>query len=808
MRFLSWPLVPGFLLALPVVSAAQPIIYVPATYLTLQAAINSIDTAPEDGTIIEMANGTYDYGTFVSISNKPYRFAIRAAAGATVTLSGGGSHDILRFQNTNLTTGRPVVFERLIFANGFSSIDGVAGAVLMSHAEATFVSCTFLNNVANPANQGGAGVYLSGSRAHFVDALFSGNTSKNWGAALALVSTSSYGATAFIHNSRFLNNRVNLPNHLPNSSGGAIFATDAGAAFPAALRITNTRFEGNQAGYVGGAIYTLGFWTSPESVPKVDLICTNCTFVNNTAARDPSVAFPVPAIGGAVHVEDQSTARFFNSRFVTNSARQGGALSNYRAKLEIVGSAFHGNQATGTGSSEGLGGTIIALSADNIPDGTNNRRSAELTVRDTLLQGRYAAVGATGRQGGCVLAAGDVNRAWGLGGVAQMGTEASNRAVVNLDTVVFRDCDVAGDGSLPGAGGGLFASLTALTATNSLFINCDAAGGTSIFPAGGALALTDSSFATLSQTTLAKNSALSGGAIWSFGGTLNLTQCGVYENSLAAGNCGLPNCGSAINTSHDPGGGGRPPIGMTGLIQTSTFSNNAGTRFLFEQDQAAVPFNTVQYANNQIFPSNNVYWNPLSGGEQSVAGLNALVLHSLPKGVSNVGLVSAPVAGAMVAAPPNILSTNAAGDAAPPTTSYLGYAWTGGSATVNGGAVAGNAGVQAAASSGTQTLQVGASSFTDTVAAPAAPFLYLSANPSVLSAPGTSVLSWTTVTGSWLTNGIDQGTTLTPAISGGVTVSLNATTTYRGFLVAEEGGSVDSHSIWVSSDLIFKDGFQ
>ncbi len=794
------------LLALPRVAAAQPVIFVPGTHGTLQAAINSIDSAPEDGTIIEIANGTYDFGTFVTISNKPYRFTVRAAAGATVRLSGGGSHDILRFLNGSQATGRPVTFERLIFENGFSAIDGVAGAILMSHAEATFVSCTFRNNVANPANQGGAGVYLSGSRAHFVDALFSNNSSKNWGAALAVVSTSSYGATVFVHDSRFLNNRVNLPNHLPNSSGGAIFATDAGAPFPATLRITNTRFEGNQAGYVGGAIYTLGFWTNPQSVPKVELLCTNCTFLNNLAVRDASVSFPPPAIGGAVHVEDQSTARFFNSRFVTNSARQGGAVSNYRAKLELVGGTFQGNQATGSGPAEGLGGALIVLSDDNndasTGSGTINRRSSELTVRDTLFQGRFGGVTTTARQGGCLLVAGDTNRAWGLNGLPQMGDAASNRAMVSLDGVILNDCDVAGDVGLPGAGGGLFGSLVALNAVNSLITNCNASGGNPLFPAGGGLALTNDSAATLAQTALAKNSALSGGAIWSFGGTLNLTQCGVYENSLSSGDLG-----SAINTRFDGGGGGRPAINMTGLIQTSTFSNNSGNAFLYEVDQAIAPTNTVQYASNQIFPSGSVYWNSLQGF-QSVSQLNNLVLHGQAKGVSNVGLGAAPAAGALVAAPPRILSTNAAGDAAPPTVSYLGYAWTGGSATLNGSAVAGNAGLQAATSSGTQTLQVGASTFTDVVTAPAAPFLYLLANPGVLAGPGTSVLSWTTVSGAWLTNDIDQGAVIAPAVSGGVTVALNATTTYRGFLVAEEGGSVDSHSIWVSSDLIFKDGFQ
>lgn len=802
MRVVLRSLLPAVACGLSVTAHAQPVIHVPSDYATLQAAISSINTAPEDGTIIEMAAGTYDYGTFISISNKPYRFTVRAAQGATVVLSGGGTHDLIRFLNTNLGTGRPVVFERIVFANGFSSTDGIAGAILMNMAEATFVSCTFQNNVVNAPNQGG-GVYLSGSRGHFIDVLWTGNSSKNWGAALAAVA----GSTVYVHNSRFVNNRTNLPNHLPYSSGGAIFATDSNSAFAAVvLRITNTRFEGNQAGYVGGAIYTYGYWTSPESVPKVDLICTNCTFVNNAAARDPSVSFPLPVIGGAVHVEDQATARLVNSRFVTNTASQGGAVSSYRGTVEIVGGTFQGNRTTGTGGGEGIGGALVALSDDNIDastgNGTINRRSAQITARDTLFQGRYAAVGATARQGGCVYVAGDTNRAWGLNGVPQMGTPASNRAAVTLENVVFYDCDTAGDGSMPGAGGGLFGRLVSLGATGVLATNCDAAGGNPIFPAGGALGFNDESSVSLTQTTLAKNTALSGGAIWASGGALSLTQCGLFENALTSGSAG-----AALYTSPDAGGGGKPPIPLTGLVQTSVISNNAGASFLYEQDNASSPTNTLQYASNQIYPSANAYWNPLSGF-QSVSQLNSLVLHSQAKGVSNTAPGSAPVSGALRAVPPSILSTNAWGDTPPPTAAYLGFAWTGASATLNGSPVAGNSGLQAAASSGTQTLLVGTSSFQDTVTSPQAPFLVLSANPAVIPSGSSSTLSWNTLAGTWITNGIDQGVTITPAASGGVLLSPTVTTTYRGFLVAEEGGSTDAHAIVVSTDVIFKDGFE
>ena len=156
--------------------------------------------------------------------------------------------------------------------------------------------------------------------------------------------------------SRFIGNRVNVTGHIPNAPGGAIFVTQS------TLHITTSSFEGNQAGYVGGAIYALGDWQDPVSVPSVDLEISNSSFTNNSAARDASVGFGSPTVGGAIHVEDQATLKLYNCRFTNNSARQGGAISNFRAVTEIEGCVFSGNRAIGTGSAEGIGGTIIGLS--------------------------------------------------------------------------------------------------------------------------------------------------------------------------------------------------------------------------------------------------------------------------------------------------------------------------------------------------------------------------------------------------------------------------------------------------------------
>ena len=111
------------------------------------------------------------------------------------------------------------------------------------------------------------------------------------------------------------------------------------------MRVSNSRFENNQAGYVGGAIYGIGTWADPGSTPRTDMLIVNSTFINNHSIRDAGVSLNAPTEGGAFHAEAQTTARIYHSRFLKNSAMAGGALSLYQAIVEIYGSVFQGNRA-------------------------------------------------------------------------------------------------------------------------------------------------------------------------------------------------------------------------------------------------------------------------------------------------------------------------------------------------------------------------------------------------------------------------------------------------------------------------------
>jgi predicted outer membrane repeat protein len=285
----------------------------------LQQAINSAT----EGSVIELAGGTYaaPNGSF-TLYNPTAGFTIRAAAGASVTLNGGGGTDILRYTNSQ----KPITFQGISFLNGVSNTNFIGGAMTLDNVEAIFISCTFQNNAANGSSTGGGGLWLNAAKVLFQSCNFTGNSSPNYGAAF-----SALNSQVFINNSRFSGNRANLANHHANSAGGAINANGC------LLRIENCRFDNNQAGLVGGAIYAYGPWKDPLTTPVTTLIVSNSTFTGNLAVRGSGGPVQSPAIGGAVFAEDQTTAQFFNCRFTSNSARLGGALASYRAIIEVVG---------------------------------------------------------------------------------------------------------------------------------------------------------------------------------------------------------------------------------------------------------------------------------------------------------------------------------------------------------------------------------------------------------------------------------------------------------------------------------------
>lgn len=794
---------------------AQSLVLVPSQG-TLQQAINQV----ADGGVIEIAAGEYaaPAGGF-QIVNAGKSFTIRAATNATVALNGSGSTDILRITNASAAAARPIIIERIIFRSGFSNVGNIGGAASLIFAKTTFSDCRFENNIASPTASGGGGaiqagvsdltivnttfsgnsarvsasggaIRVSDSRLLLLDSTFTGNDAWESAGALSL-----FRSRAYVHGTRFENNRVNLPNHYVNSLGGAISSADS------QLRVSNSRFSANQAGFSGGAIYTYGYWDGEG----MDVIVSNSTFIDNSVKRDPTRPSGGSTYAGAIQVEDFVNMRVYGSRFITNSAESGGAIESFRANVEIYDSAFLGNFAIGTHVEANMAGAIHSTSQDG-PQETANHPNARLLIRNSLFQGRYGSVTNAARTGGCLLVAGDPVRAYGLSGSPVMGTVASNRAVLDVANSVFSDCDVQ-ENQGGGYGGGMMLSLTDATIRDTLFIGNDARAGATNTGGGGAIFMYDNTKALIQRATFVKSTAgFQGGAISMQGSDLRVEDSQFAENSLnGASRWG----GAAIFAGPENLGAPRQPVNGTGLVQNSVFSNNSGGGVaVLDVDYPNTPYNLMQYSANRIFPNDaNFYSNGLTGA-QTIAQMNALSLHGQAKSpTANIGLASAPIVAAMQPAPSRVLPTYAVGDTAQPTPAYVSYAWSGASASLDGSAVNGNFGTTAVAP-GAHTLSVASTNVTATITQAAGPATQLAARPRKIGANGTSRLYWNLLAGTFVEQFIDQAVNLTPpgTASGNQLVVPNGRLTYRGLLLTTEGGTVAAAATDYVPDRLFADG--
>lgn len=811
-----WLLIVGALLLASQFAHAQSVILVPSQR-TLQQAIDEIG----DGGVIEIAQG--EYASPVNgyqANNLSKSFTIRAATNATVALNGSGSRDILRIVNASAGAARPISIERIIFRSGVTTGSGVGGAITLVLAKVTFTGCTFENNISVPAatSGGGGAIQAGGSEITVVSSTFSGNSAREPGGGgairasdsqLLLVDTTfsgndaweSGGAIAlfrsktYAHNSRFQNNRVNLPNHFVNSLGGAITAADS------QLRVSNSRFSTNQAGFAGGAIYAYGYWTTPGGM---DVVVSNSTFVDNTSRRDASRPGTGSTYAGAIQMEDFAHLRVYGSRFINNSSESGGAIASFRSNVEVYDSAFLGNFTTGLLDGLSIAGAIHSASHD-LPQETTNYPNATLTIRNSLFQGRYGSTTTASRIAGCVLATGDPTRAYGLGGSPVMGTVASNRGVLDIANSVFSDCDVQ-ENQGGGYGGALALQLADADIRDTLFIGNDALGGAVNTGVGGSIFMYDNSLAKLLRTTFVKsNASFVGGAIATQGSELRVIDSQFAENRLLASS---PWGGTAIFAIAENLGAPRPSVNATGLVMNSVFSNNSGGPAILDADTANPPYNLMQYSSNRFFPNNStIYSNGLTG-PQTVAQMNALSLHGQAKSpVANSGLGSAPVIAAIQSAPSRVLPTQAVGDPAQPTAAYVSYAWSGAAATLNGVPVSNSFGT-AAMAPGAHTLSVDGMNSSTTISQGVTPATVLDARPRRVGAAGTSRLSWTTVAGTPVEYFIDQSANLAqlaPA-NGSLATVPNGNLMYRGLLLSQEGGAVAVAPIDYVSDRVFADG--
>lgn len=768
-------------------AAAEVLVRVPQDQSTLQAAIGAV---PDGGTI-ELAAGTYPSPTNGwAFANLGKGFTVRAAVGATVSLDGGGARPIFRLENTSFALGRPIVFERIIFSNGRSTVDGRSGGVTLSRAEATFVDCLFAANRSDAptTGAGGIGVFTT-SVAYFNDCEFQGNLARNEGGAMVVGA----GSSAFVHRSLFFGNRTNVPNHRTSAAGGAVHVGNS------RLRVTSSRFDSNEAGFVGGAIYVIGDWTGTPLVPSAELVIANSTFIDNRSIRDATVGDIGRPEGGALHGENQATIEIHSSRFHRNSAGAGGAMSLYRAEALVSESIFQGNSVSY--SVNASGGTIAAFSNDTAGDGANNRHSASITIQRSLLQGRFESVGVAAHKGGCLSVDGDFNRRQGV--VLPSASASATRATAVVEDSYLVDCDARD------LGGGFDAALTNFSLTRSLVIGSDATGACpAICASGGGGRFVYESLANITDSTFSANTAaFLGGALLVQGAEVNISDSRLIKNS--AGNSGAAIYSSGLEDFPLAG----QDVNLTGVVSGSVFSENAGVTVV-ESDSHNGPINDMRFNSNTFYisPGTIIYSNPI-GGSATAAQLNALIVNRSPapdtdkSQVNNSQPGSAPVVGDIVAAPASILNETATGDPDSSTEAFLGYAWSGATATLDGGPLGSSGWGSLTSGLGVHTLAVGGQNFLASIAAGALPAADFSANPPAIASGGSSTLSWALTSGDFLEAAIDQGRGEV-ASSGSQLVTPVATTTYRLFIATEQGGRSLPVTVYVDEAPIFIDGFE
>jgi len=789
----------GFVLPL----SAVELVRVPADVANLESAVGEV----ADGGVIELAHGTYPTpagGWF--FANLRKSFTIRAATGATVTLSGGHARPVFRVQNTSPTLGGQVNFEGLIFANGYSTQDGVGGGVTIEANPAIFSDCVFQNNNSDANITGGGGAFVFGdAMVQFIRCQFLDNRATNEGGGLKI----GEGAKVAVHQSIFSNNRVNLAGHRPSSAGGGVHVGNA------ELIATNSRFDGNEAGYVGGGIYSIGLWQDPVTTPRAIVDIANCTFEDNKAEPYPGINPPTKTEGGAIHAENQALTRIDNSRFFLNSAETGGGVNLYRARIEVTNSVFRGNRATAVGAGTGFGGALAAVSNDTSADGTTNRPSADLTVIDTLIQGSYQTVGSVGQIGGGIYSSGDGNRQYGRNGVSANPNLTANRSSVTIAGGVLADCKVIQSPNSSGVGGGAMFDLVAVDVDDTLFLNSEAVGTNSH---GGALRAIGQSLVHVDDATFAGNEAQRfGGAIYIQGVEAHFDNCAMIENTNGDGLYGAALFGAQDENA---------VTSLTGWVANSVISNTVDRGLLvFDDDRqgsVSTPYNDLRYNGNTIFDQATgaqVYQDPIAGGAKTATELNSLVINrtggtpsTVKSQTNNSNPSSAPKVASIAAAPRVILAEGAAGDPVGATAAFVGYAWTGGSATLNGWPVSGFTGLTQVPV-GTHVLNVSGVQRSATVISAEVPSATLTALPPFISSGEQAELQWATTGGTFIGAVLDHGVVIPSTASGSIMVSPTVTTTYHLFVLTAEGGVTSVVTVFVDEDvgsgiMIFADGFE
>jgi len=478
---------------------------------------------------------------------------------------GGAIYNSGILSNTDPNTGNSInesitfTIQNSTFENNHSLVDG--GAIYNDRGTLNISDSTFTGN-RSEFSQGGA-IYNSGILS---------NIDPNTGNSI------NESITFTIQNSTFENNHSLI-------GGGAIY-NDNGT-----LNIDNVIFRGNysETAY-GGAIYSYGILantypasgdTSLQSIPST---IQNSTFENNHSLMD----------GGAIH-NYCGTLNIVDSSFTGNysESHSGGAIGNY---------GVLGNYDTNTGYStyESIISTIQNSTFEDNHSGADGgaiyNDSGTLNIDNVIFRGNYSENGS----GGAIYNYGalsntDPNTGYSIitsiTSTIQNSTFENNHsgadggAIYNdSGTLNISDSTFTENYSESGQGGAISNSGGALNISGSTFTgNYSAIGGGGAINNSGISAridpntgysINESITSTIQNSTFDTNHAVNdGGAIYNYGGTLNIndsTFTGNYSESGSGGAISI--YGILANT--DSNTGYSIITSITPTIQNSTFQNN------------------------------------------------------------------------------------------------------------------------------------------------------------------------------------------------------------------------------------------
>jgi len=325
---------------------------------SLRAAIATANTTAAHDTIefdisgrIDLTSGRLDINNSLSID--------ATACGQSVTIDGGGSSGVLSFSMGFFDRTGSLTLDGLTIQNGVSDN---GGGVRFLGESLTIKNSNVINN---EASQTGGGIFADKSSVSVTDSTISGNRAGLDGGGIK----EQFGGLT-VSNSRIFDNHA-------GRNGGGINAS----SFPGVTTIVDSTITGNDAGGVGGGVFTFG---------RLDV--SGSTIANNNAILSGGgiwSARPVTIVsstvsdnrafgdGGGIYVRVGPLMLDNSTVSGNHSAANGGGIFGVRLENIISNSTVTSNTADGVGGGihqeSSLSGSTSAIE--------------QLTIRNSIIAG-------------------------------------------------------------------------------------------------------------------------------------------------------------------------------------------------------------------------------------------------------------------------------------------------------------------------------------------------------------------------------------------------------------------------------------